>query len=60
MAGDIRGEGAAILQQLWDALGWPEDVSEAAGVVTRFGVRFSLAIGLCVIAYLLSRDTRRH
>ena len=39
MAGDIRGEGAAILQQLWDALGWPEDVSEHAGVVTRYGVR---------------------
>jgi hypothetical protein len=39
MAGDIRGEGAAILQQLWDALGWPEDVSERAGVVTRYGVR---------------------
>jgi hypothetical protein len=39
MAGDIRGEGAAILQQLWDALGWPEDVSDRAGVVTRYGVR---------------------
>jgi hypothetical protein len=39
MAGDIRGEGAAILQQLWDALGWPEDVAEQAGVVTRYGVR---------------------
>jgi hypothetical protein len=38
MAGDIRGEGAAILQQLWDALGWPEDVSERAGAVTRYGV----------------------
>jgi hypothetical protein len=53
MAGDIRGEGAAILQRLWDALGWPEDVSETAGVVTRFGVRFSLAVGRCVTAYLL-------
>ncbi|KAH9176763.1 C2 domain in Dock180 and Zizimin proteins-domain-containing protein [Lactarius sanguifluus] len=39
MAGDIRGEGAAILQHLWDVLGWPEDVSERAGVVTRYGVR---------------------
>jgi hypothetical protein len=38
MAGDIRGEGAAILQQLWDALGWSEDVSDRAGVVTRYGV----------------------
>jgi hypothetical protein len=38
MAGDIRGEGAAILQQLWDTLGWPYDVSERAGVVTRYGV----------------------
>ncbi|KAH9046876.1 hypothetical protein EDB84DRAFT_1557919 [Lactarius hengduanensis] len=37
MAGDIRGEGAAILQHLWDVLGWPEDVSERAGVVTRYG-----------------------
>ena len=43
MAGDIRGEGAAILQQLWDALGWPEDVSERAGVVTRYGVRICLS-----------------
>jgi len=40
MAGDIRGEGAAILQQLWDTLGWPYDVSERAGVVTRYGVMF--------------------
>lgn len=41
MAGDIRGEGAAILQQLWDALGWSEDVSDQAGVVTRYGVGVS-------------------
>ncbi|KAI0063692.1 hypothetical protein BV25DRAFT_405860 [Artomyces pyxidatus] len=37
LAGDIRGEGAAILLQLWDALGWPEDVSASAGAVTRYG-----------------------
>src|SRR6266851_7346340 len=47
MAGDIRGEGAAILQQLWDALGWPEDVSERAGVVTRYGVRFFIGPSSC-------------
>jgi dedicator of cytokinesis protein 3 len=47
MAGDIRGEGAAILQQLWDALGWPEDVSERAGVVTRYGVRFFIVPSSC-------------
>ena len=38
LAGDIRGDGAAIVLQLWDALGWPEDVCESHGVVTRFGV----------------------
>ncbi|THH15128.1 hypothetical protein EW146_g5303 [Bondarzewia mesenterica] len=37
LAGDIRGEGAAILLQLWDVLGWPEDVSASAGAVTRYG-----------------------
>jgi hypothetical protein len=53
MAGDIRGEGAAILQQLWDPLGWPEDVSERAGAVTRYGVRSSSVVGLWVAAHLL-------
>ncbi|KAI0321083.1 hypothetical protein OF83DRAFT_1168770 [Amylostereum chailletii] len=37
LAGDIRGEGAAILLQLWDSLGWSEEVSANAGAVTRFG-----------------------
>ena len=54
MAGDIRGEGAAILQRLWDALGWPEDVSERAGVVTRYGVRvFICRRSLCCSSPLL-------
>ncbi len=48
MAGDIRGEGAAILQQLWDVLGWPYDVSERAGAVTRYGVMFYLEVFLCL------------
>jgi hypothetical protein len=52
MAGDIRGEGAAILQQLWDALGWPEDVSERAGVVTRYGVQFSVVTFLAPLLTL--------
>ena len=47
MAGDIRGEGAAILQQLWDALGWPDDVSERAGAVTRYGVSFFWLSFMC-------------
>ncbi|KAG8760434.1 hypothetical protein FRC14_003131 [Serendipita sp. 396] len=37
LAGDIRGEGAGILLRLWDALGWPESVSQNAGAVTRYG-----------------------
>ncbi|KII92851.1 hypothetical protein PLICRDRAFT_696130 [Plicaturopsis crispa FD-325 SS-3] len=37
LAGDIRGEGATILLRLWDALGWPEDVSASSGAVTRYG-----------------------
>lgn len=38
LAGDIRGEGAAILLRLWDALGWQEDVSLGNGAVSRYGV----------------------
>lgn len=38
LAGDIRGEGALILIRLWDALGWPEDVSLNNGAVSRYGV----------------------
>lgn len=38
LAGDIRGDGAAILLRLWDALGWPEQVAADAGAVTRYGV----------------------
>lgn len=38
LAGDIRGEGAGILLQLWDVLGYPEDVSFSSGAVTRYGV----------------------
>lgn len=37
LAGDIRGEGATILLRLWEALGWPESVSQDAGAVTRYG-----------------------
>ncbi|KIM29799.1 hypothetical protein M408DRAFT_328621 [Serendipita vermifera MAFF 305830] len=37
LAGDIRGEGAGILLRLWEALGWPESVSQRAGAVTRYG-----------------------
>ncbi|KAI9456498.1 C2 domain in Dock180 and Zizimin proteins-domain-containing protein [Lactarius psammicola] len=64
MAGDIRGEGAAILQRLWDALGWPEDVSERAGVVTRYGrYQTSLSplvshvVNLCVSHHDFLRST---
>ncbi|KAI0305423.1 C2 domain in Dock180 and Zizimin proteins-domain-containing protein [Multifurca ochricompacta] len=64
MAGDIRGEGAAILQQLWDALGWPEEVSEQAGVVTRYGgyqkslsSLVSHVVNLCVSHHDLLRST---
>ncbi|KAI0268791.1 cytoplasmic protein [Gloeopeniophorella convolvens] len=64
MAGDIRGEGAAILQQLWDALGWPDDISEREGVVTRYGgYQTSLSslvshvVNLCVSHHDLLRST---
>ena len=38
LVGNVRGEGASILLRLWDALGWPEQVSADTGVVTRYGV----------------------
>lgn len=47
LAGDIRGDGAAILLMLWDALGWPEDVCESHGVVTRFGVSVRVLAYTC-------------
>ncbi|KAH8918163.1 hypothetical protein BT69DRAFT_1354118 [Atractiella rhizophila] len=37
LAGDIRGEGAAVLLRLWDAIGWPEERSNGSAPVTRFG-----------------------
>ena len=32
LAGDIRGEGAAILLRLWSALGWPEQAQNNPGL----------------------------
>lgn len=49
LAGDIRGEGAGILLRLWEALGWPESVSQNAGAVTRYGVRTVSWHGLLLI-----------
>ncbi|KAG8846100.1 hypothetical protein FRB96_002079 [Tulasnella sp. 330] len=37
LANDVRGEGASILLRLWEAIGFPEDVSARAGAVTRYG-----------------------
>ncbi|KAG8997177.1 hypothetical protein FRB93_000463 [Tulasnella sp. JGI-2019a] len=37
LANDVRGEGATILLRLWEAIGFPEDVSAQAGAVTRYG-----------------------
>ncbi|KAF8270253.1 C2 domain in Dock180 and Zizimin proteins-domain-containing protein [Lactarius quietus] len=52
MAGDIRGEGAAILQQLWDALGWPEDRYQ-----TSLSPLVSHVVNLCVSHHDLLRST---
>ncbi|OBZ66616.1 Dedicator of cytokinesis protein 3 [Grifola frondosa] len=30
LAGDIRGEGAALLLRVWDALGWPEEPNDSS------------------------------
>ncbi len=43
LAGDIRGEGAAILLRLWSALGWQLDDSTDSTTASRFGVRLSTA-----------------
>ncbi|EJU03981.1 hypothetical protein DACRYDRAFT_105054 [Dacryopinax primogenitus] len=55
LAGDLRVEGAAIITRMWDALGWPEQVSAANGVIGRFGgYQVALAglvdqvLGLCL------------
>lgn len=39
LVGDIRGEGAAILLRLWNALAWPIDENPDAQTLTRYGVR---------------------
>ena len=38
LAGDIRGEGAAILLRLWLALGWPDHASAQPGEGLPYGV----------------------
>ena len=38
LAGDIRGEGAAILLRLWLALGWPDHASTHPGAGLPYGV----------------------
>jgi dedicator of cytokinesis protein 3 len=38
LAGDIRGEGAAILLRLWLALGWPDHASANTGGGLPYGV----------------------
>jgi dedicator of cytokinesis protein 3 len=38
LAGDLRGEGAAILLTLWQALGWAEHASTSGELSTRYGV----------------------
>lgn len=37
LAGDLRGEGAAILLNLWQALGWAEHASTSGELSTRYG-----------------------
>ncbi|KIO32188.1 hypothetical protein M407DRAFT_67006 [Tulasnella calospora MUT 4182] len=37
LANDVRGEGAAILLRLWEAIGWSQAQSAQAGAVTRYG-----------------------
>ncbi|KAL5528219.1 DCK1 [Sanghuangporus sanghuang] len=63
LAGDIRGEGASILLRLWDALGWPEQVSAEAGAVTRYGgyqVAMNSLVGHVVNLCLSHHDRLRN
>ncbi|THH08148.1 hypothetical protein EW145_g2899 [Phellinidium pouzarii] len=63
LAGDIRGDGAAILLRLWDSLGWPEQVSADAGAVTRYGgyqVAMNVLVGHVVNLCLSHHDQLRN
>ncbi|EJD03246.1 cytoplasmic protein [Fomitiporia mediterranea MF3/22] len=63
LAGDIRGEGATILLRLWEALGWPEQVSAEAGAVTRYGgyqVAMNTLVGHVVNLCLSHHDRLRN
>ncbi|KAF8586680.1 hypothetical protein K439DRAFT_1340268 [Ramaria rubella] len=62
LSGDIRGEGAAILLRLWEALGWPESVSANAGALTRYGgyqVSLNTLVGHVVNLCLSKHDLLR-
>ncbi|KAF5370873.1 hypothetical protein D9758_002073 [Tetrapyrgos nigripes] len=37
LAGDIRGEGAAVMLNLWQSLGWAEHASSTGELSTRYG-----------------------
>ncbi len=46
LAGDIRGEGATILLNLWQALGSAEHVSTSGEPAIRYGVSFRHSLSL--------------
>lgn len=45
LAGDIRGEGAAILLRMWAALGWIDEDSSVTAQ-PRYGVRLHIILSL--------------
>ncbi|KDQ57741.1 hypothetical protein JAAARDRAFT_194025 [Jaapia argillacea MUCL 33604] len=62
LAGDIRGEGAAILLRLWDALGWPEQTSTEDVALPPYGtyqVALNILVGHVVNLCLSHHDQLR-
>ncbi|THH28531.1 hypothetical protein EUX98_g5658 [Antrodiella citrinella] len=63
LVGDIRGEGAAILLRLWNALGWPVDETPDAHAVARYGNyhhTLNLLVGHVVNLCLSHHDQLRY
>ncbi|KZT27977.1 cytoplasmic protein [Neolentinus lepideus HHB14362 ss-1] len=62
LAGDIRGEGAAVLLRLWDALGWSSTQSTGSATPTYGGYQIALnvLVGNIVNLCLSHHDQLRH
>ncbi|TFK54047.1 hypothetical protein OE88DRAFT_1654527 [Heliocybe sulcata] len=62
LAGDVRGEGAAVLLRLWDALGWSSNQTTGATTPTYGGYQIALnvLVGNIVNLCLSHHDQLRH